>query len=152
MAIPMATSLWIDNHLPGATDHHEAKNVRQVRDFYPTFCGGQPSLKITLVALKATTDSGSTGEFMINPWPRDTKSFEMVWDPLPFSCSKGHNGLHSIHTLPSVALVCDRWWIRESPGISIYLYRGLHQWGVPPNGWFVTENPIKMDDFKGTPI
>jgi hypothetical protein len=24
--------------------------------------------------------------------------------------------------------------------------------GVPPDGWFIRENSIKMDDFCGTPI
>ena len=24
--------------------------------------------------------------------------------------------------------------------------------GVPPDGWFIRENRIKMDDFGGTPI
>ena len=28
---------------------------------------------------------------------------------------------------------------------------GFHQWGVPQNGWFERENPMKMDDL-GVPI
>ena len=34
-------------------------------------------------------------------------------------------------------------------GIYIYIYIyiwGFHKWGYPKNRWFVTENPIKMDD------
>ena len=31
-------------------------------------------------------------------------------------------------------------------------YGGFHKWGVPPNGWFIVEKPIKMDDFWGTPF
>ena len=30
--------------------------------------------------------------------------------------------------------------------IYIYVCVGFHKWGVPPNGWFIMENTIKMDD------
>ena len=29
---------------------------------------------------------------------------------------------------------------------------GVSKIGVPQNGWFIRENPIKMDDLGGTPI
>ena len=40
--------------------------------------------------------------------------------------------------------------------IYVYIYIYIHTWGfrklgVPPNGWFMRENPIKLDDDWGYP-
>ena len=32
------------------------------------------------------------------------------------------------------------------------VHMGVSKLGVPRNGWSIRENPIKMDDFGGTPI
>ena len=39
----------------------------------------------------------------------------------------------------------------EQEGPTKYSNRGFHQWGLPQNGWFVRENPIKIDDL-GVPL
>ena len=32
-----------------------------------------------------------------------------------------------------------------------FQYMGVSKIGVPQNGWFIMENPIKMEDLGGTP-
>ena len=39
-----------------------------------------------------------------------------------------------------------RWDSHICIDIYIYVCVGFHKWGVPPNGWFIMENTIKMDD------
>ena len=37
-------------------------------------------------------------------------------------------------------------------GNEYYLYGCFQKIGIPQNGWFIMENPIKMDDLGGTII
>ena len=37
-------------------------------------------------------------------------------------------------------------------GIFAETYGGFYKWGVPPSGWFLTENPLEMDDLGVPPF
>ena len=58
--------------------------------------------------------------------------------------------LASVRRVPSGKMVNVygmAWEIAREPSES----GGFHKWGVPQNGWFIRENPIKMNDL-GVPL
>ena len=39
----------------------------------------------------------------------------------------------------------------DHPLLNNAIHGGFHKWGVLPNGWFIRDNPIKMDNL-GVPL
>ena len=68
---------------------------------------------------------------------------------LGFSPATEARYLQRQRPVPGVMVTAKKW--QDQGDLIILSYGGFHKWGTPIAGWFIRENPIRVDD-SGVPL